>query len=452
MTNTRITKKTLEEQLPVVLQEQFELDGLPPTHTPSWEYITTNTRYTAEGLNNKTQELYDLTLLEFLQEQGFGVTESGKWPTDDEETIQSLEYFTESARDRRKWKESTIGDLSSIINKLYEAIQKEDLAIELLDLGEYESSDQRIKNVQRTITIIEYMDSDLSDGTMENYTHYFKEYFIIVKNKYNLDFNPVTHALDEFEWYRSESDPQPVTGAQLRDLWNTLDALDECPVRGYDLDRWRLWMKVLLVFLTAVGPRSSEVEQVDIKTQFHFDDDPHVELDERKNLRRNEGPDKIPIMMGQELLACYVEYVKSIDGNGKLIPSPQSESGCRTPATLNNWLKRLCKIANVRLDDGSLPTIQNFRQFWKTQYKKAIHENRKETEFVSDESGTKSPEVEEGSYISDITNRKHIRDLGRDYFDGVFDIGETPTLIQNELDIPSHINAQSKLDDFRSCV
>ena len=438
--------------MPVVLREQFELDGLPPNHTPSWKYITANTRYTAEGLNNKTQELYEQTLLEFLQEQGFGVTKSGKWPTDDEETIQSLEYFFESIRDRGKWAETTIDSCRSAINKLYEAIEKEDLGVELLDLGASGSSNQRLKNIQRTITIIEYMDSDLSDGTMENYTNYFERYFIITDNKYDFDFNPVTHALDEFEWYRSKSDPQPVTEAQLRDLWSALDALDECPVRGYDLDQWRLWMKVLLVFLIAVGPRSSEVEQVDIKTQFHFDDDPHVEFDERKNLRRNEGPDEVPIMMGHEFLARYIDYVRSIDRNGKLIPSSQSESGSRTPATLNDWLKRLCKIADVRLDDGSLPTIQNFRQFWKTQYKKAIHKNREQTEFVSDESGTKSPEVDDKSYISNITNRKHIRELGRDYFDGVFDLGETPALIQNELDIPSHIDAQSRLDDFRDCA
>jgi len=29
------------------------------------------------------------------------------------------------------------------------------------------------------------------------------------------------------EWYRSDSDAQPVTEAQLNDLWNALDVLDE---------------------------------------------------------------------------------------------------------------------------------------------------------------------------------------------------------------------------------
>jgi len=444
----RIDQKTLEEQLPAILHEQFQLDGLPRDHAPSWKYITANTRYSAEGLNNKSKELYGQTLLEFLREQGFGVRNTGRWPTNDEETIQSLEYYVNSAQDRRGWKENTIDSVRSVINKVYEAIREEGLDIELLDLGVYSSDDERVENIQYTITVIEYMDRDLADSTMGNYPRYFEEYYNIVKNKYQVSFNPVTEALDEFEWYRSESDPQPVTEPQLNDLWNALTVLEECPIGDYELERWRLWMKVLLVFLIAVGPRSSEVEQIDVRSQLHFGDDPYVHFDERKNQRRNEGPSKVPIMMDTTLLELYVDYINSVDGNGKLIPSSQSASGSRRASTLNNWLEELCKIADVRLDDGSFPTIQNFRQFWKTLYKRALHENREEIKFVSEEGGTKTPSVDEKNYLDNVENREHVRELGRQYFNGILDFGETPAVLQAELDQESHLGGQSRIQDY----
>jgi hypothetical protein len=447
MTRQRIGRKTLEKQLPATLREQFQLDNLPPDHEPSWEYITANTRYSAQGLNNKSKELYGQTILEFLQNQGFGVRSGGKWPTDDERTIRSLEYYVESAEQRRGWSENTIDSVESVINKVYEAIGNEGLDIELLDIGHYESERERVENIQHAITIIEYMDRNLADSTMGNYPQYFEEYYNIVKNRYQININPVEEALDEFEWLRSDGDAQPVTEAQLNDLWNALDALKKCPVEGHDLDQWRLWMKMLIVFLIAVGPRSSEVERLNVRTHLHFGDDPHVHYIERKNTRRDEGPSKVPIMMGGDFLRAYRAYIDVINGNGKLVPSDESASGCRTPSTLNDWLARLCKIADVRLDDGTFPTIQNFRQFWKTLYNRALAENRKHIKFVAEEDDKVGPESDETDYIPNEVNRQHIRDIGREYFDDVLKLGELPELLRKELDQDVYGERQTKITD-----
>jgi len=164
---------------------------LPQDHEPSWEYITANTRYSAQGLNNKSKELYGQTILEFLREQGFGVRSTGKWPTDDEETIRSLEYYIESAEERKEWSENTIDSVESVMNKVYEAIRDEGLDIEMLDIGYYDSEKNRVENIQHAITIIEYMDRDLADSTMGNYPRYFEEYYNIVKNKHQININPV---------------------------------------------------------------------------------------------------------------------------------------------------------------------------------------------------------------------------------------------------------------------
>lgn len=448
MTRNRIGKKTLEDQLPAILREQFRRDGIPNDHMPSWEYITENTRFSAEGLNNNTQRLYGQTLCEFLQEQGFGVGTNGKWPTDDAETIQSLEYFIASVEDRRKWQNKTIPSVESTINKVYEAIREEELEVELLDLSRCSSADERTENIQYAISIIDYMDHQLAESTMNNYPYYFEEYYNVVKNKYRVDFNPVTEALDEYEWKRRGGNPKPVTKSQLNDLWNALDSLTECPIRGYDLERWRLWMKMLIIFLIAVGPRSNEVERFDVRSQLHFGDDPHAHFVERKNLRREKGPEKVPVMMGVGHLKAYRDYHLVTGGNGSLVPSTQSQSGCRTSRTLNNWLARLCEIANVRLDNGEFPTIQNFRQFWTTRYKEAVHENRKQIKFVSEEKGTKNPEVDEDSYIDKKKNRQHIRELGRKHFSDILDLGELPKIVQDELDQSDYLDRQATITEF----
>jgi len=448
MSRERISRQVLDERLPAVLREQLRRDGLPRDHLPSWDYIRTHTRYSAEGLNIKCQEFYDQTLHEHLREHGFGARSNGKWPTDNEETIQSLEYFIKKQEENRGLADSTIESIHSAIRKVYEAIHEEELDVEMLDLGSYASHKERLTNIQRTVTIIEYMDRTLSDGTMQNYPHYFSEYYRIVKNAYRVDLNPVEQALDEFEWVRSKGEAHSITEDQLKDVWNTLDNLEECPVQGYDLDRWKMWMKVLIVFLVAVGPRSSEVERLDVRTQLHFGDDPHVHFDKRKNLRQDDAPGYVPIMMGSELLQAYREYIQEVGENGRLVPSPQSESGSRTADTLNEWLRRLCKIANVRLPDGTLPTIQNFRQLWKTNYKKALHKNRNEIKFVSDEGGTDNPKVDEENYIDDVVNRRHVRELGRKYFGDLLNIDELPKVMQEELDQKEYFDRQTSISEY----
>ena len=448
MSQERINKQTLETQLPAILREQLQRDGMPPDHLPSWAYIRANTRYSAEGLNNKSQELYGQTLHDLLKEQGFGARANGKWPTDDEETIQSLEYFIKKLGENRDFDEATIKSVNSTINKVYEALREENIDSEILDLGRCDSDDEATTKTQQTVAIIEYMDDVLADSTMQNYPFYFSEYYEIVSNSKRVDFNPVEEALDEFAWVRSRGETHTITGAQLKQMWNTLNNLTECPVEGHTLDRWRMWMKTLIIFILAVGPRSDEVERLDVRTQLYLGDDPHVHFAERKNLQQDDAPEHVPIMLGASYLQAYRDYVQQTNGNGSLVPSPRSESGCRTAETLNDWLRRLCKIANVRLPDNTPPTIQDFRQVWKTQYLKALHKNREHIKFVSEESGTDDPLVDENNYVDDVENRRQVRELGRKHFDGLLEIEELPKIMKEELDQTDYISRQATFSDF----
>lgn len=444
MSQHRIDKKTLQDQLPVLIRENNRADNFEPDHLPSWKYISENTRYSAEALNKNCERLFGITLHEFLRREGFGCRSDGKWPTNHERTIQSLEYFIYSLEQKRDYKSTET--VESIIHSLYKAINEENLKIEILELGRFEIDSERVENIQNAIQIIQNWDKKYKESTMGNYTEIFSKYYKIVKNRYRIDFNPVEEALVEFEWNPKRPDPTPVSIQQFRDFWNTLEELEECPIQRYDLDEWRLWMKALLIFMLAVGPRSSEIESVDITQQIEFGDDPHVYFHERKNLKF--APDKVPIMFGCGFLKAYVDYILLIDGNGKLVRSNQSESGSRTPATLNEWIKRISKRANIRLEDGSIPTIQNFRQLWKNLYKEALHENRRQVELIAQDAGTQNPEVVEESYIANERNRRHIRELGRKHFEEVLEINELPVLLTEKLDQNEYISRQTTVTNF----
>jgi hypothetical protein len=443
----QIEAEDLQKQLLAPLREHRREGNFGPEYTPSWEFISTNTVHSAQAWHNNTMRIHGETLNEYLQKRGFGGPE-GKWPTSDEETKQSLDYFDNSLKNRAKHADSTIGTVRSAINKAYEGIKEKELDIELLDLGRHNSGKEKRQNTQYMISIIDYFEDKLIEDTVLNYVNYLDKYYNIVKNKHRVDSNPVEDACDEYDWKRTESDPEPLTADQINRLWRTLKTVDESPTEQVNLIEWKAYMEVLIVFHVGAGPRTNEVEDLDPVEQLQFGDDPHVVYKERKNLRRKVGPERVPIMFGEDYLRAYRDYIKKTDNPRKLVPSPQSESGSRVADTLNSWLSYLAEIAGVELEDGSSPRWKNFRQFWTTNYKKAVHQNRDMIDFVSDEKGTDNPQVDYEHYIDNETNRKHIRELGRRRFSEVFEINELPELLQQELEQSRYIPEQTELADF----
>jgi hypothetical protein len=151
-------------------------------------------------------------------------------------------------------------------------------------------------------------------------------------------------------------------------------------------------------------------------------------------------------MFGADFLRIVVEYYEEIDANGALIPSPQSKSGCRSVSTINNWIERLCELSNMEFD--RVITVQNFRQFWKNNYRKALHENREYIKFVTEEDKKKDFLSDEEDYIDDVVNRRMVRDIGRTYFDNVINITAIPDPIQQQLDPDIQFGKDANLTSY----
>lgn len=446
MSKDRITQSTLEEKLPALLRERLKRDGLSPNIMPSWEYITANTPYSAEGLNINCKKNLGKTLHEHLHDEGFGLTSSSYYATTHNPTIKSIQYYLSSLEKRKGWSNNTISSVKSALKKATVIIKKLDIDSELLSLGKCTTPSEKLQKRQLMIDIFDELNKELEDGTMSNYTHYIDEYYATISNKYQIDQNPAQEVLEEYEFTRKKSDPRPVTESELNRLWTTLNSITESPYERHELDDWRLWMKILIVFMIAVGPRSCEIEQFDTRSQLQLDQDPHVIFKERKNLSRNEGPVEVPIMFGKKFIRMTADYLEEINAEGALIPSPQSSSGCRCASTLNNWIARLCELSDIEFEEHL--TIVNFRKTWKTQYHKALRKNRKYIKFISEEDNKKGPESDREDYIDPVENRRAVRELGREHFDELIEIESMPDPMEEVLDETFRFGYQSDLTKF----
>lgn len=446
MSKDRITQSTLEEKLPVILREKLQRDGYRPTTMPSWEYIRANTPWSAQGLHIKCKKFYGLTLQEHLRDLGFGTNSSNYYSTSHQPTLDSFKYYIESLKERKGWSDTTISSVRSAMKKATVVIERLGIEEELLTLGMCETDAEKLENRQNMISIIEKINDDVADGTTSNYTHYLEEYYPTVANKYIIDHNPAQEALKEFTFNRKSSDPSPVTPKELNRLWTTLNVLTDCPYERYDLENWKLWMKIIIVFMIAVGPRANEIVNVDTRTDLQFGEDPHVIYHNRKNLNKNAGPVKVPIMFGADFLSLVVEYLDDINANGALIPSPQSESGCRSASTINNWIEILCELSNLEFE--RMITVQNFRQMWKNGYRKALHENRKYIRFVTEEDKKHDVWSDKNNYIDNVANRSMVRELGRNHFDNLINITTIPDPIEQKLNPDDQFGKDTDLTDF----
>lgn len=446
MSKGRITQSTLEDKLPVILREKLQRDGFRATKMPSWDYIRANTPWSAQGLHKNCIEMYGITLQEHLRNLGFGTNTSNYYFTSHDPTVNSIAYYIESLEERKGWSDNTIASVRSAVKKATVVIENLDTHKQLLTLGKYDTSAEKLENIQNMISVIEEINAELTDDATSNYIHYFEEYYSTVGNKYIINHNPAHEAVKEFTFNTKTSDPNPVTRKELQRLWTTLNVLTDCPYERHDLEDWKLWMKIIIVFMLAVGPRACEITQVDTRTDLQFGEDPHVIYHDRKNLNKHMGSVKIPIMFEDHFLSLVVKYLDEINADGALIPSPQSESGCRSASTINNWLERLCELSNMNFE--RIPTVQNFRQMWKNEYRKALHKNRKYIKFVTEENKKQDFSSDEEDYIDNVENRRMVRDLCRGYFDNLIDITKIPDRIEQTVDPDDQFGKEGDLSRY----
>ena len=154
--------------------------------------------------------------------------------------------------------------------------------------------------------------------------------------------------------------------------------------------------------------------------------------------------------MNSDFLAAFIDYmeVANPDWTGKPFPNSDAESGSRTGSTLNNWLRALCREADVRYDDGTYPTLQNLRQYWHNKYKQSLTHENVRLQLVARSAGTSTTGEVKESYATDETMRESIEELMTEHFEGLLPLDELPQEMRRVVDQSRYIDTQSTLDTF----
>ena len=451
----KYTKAYLREQLPVEIREHRREDRLDPTKLPSYDYLNEK-GFNTRGLNNAVQRHFgeELTLHEFLREQGFGYQGEGEWPTTHERTINLLNGYRDSRTKRNKDALATTSTLESALRSIIRTTQEIHNNDNLLVYYEYETPKEEVRRNEQVEAIIDKIQEGWSGGAAANYVRYFKEFHNYVVTHTEFDENPVEKVLWQYDFDTTpDSEVQPLDENQIKALWTTLKQLPERRdfeavdglAQRHGLAHWQVLMMALLVFVVGVGSRAKDCTRTNCRKEWNFGSEPYVYFPVRKN-----QPSQVPILSLPEFLEAYCDYMEAIhdDWNGKPFPSHQSDSGSRVPATLNRWLKALSEEAGVRLDDGSFPTLQNLRQTWHTRYMQVLRKSNVHLKLVADEAGTKTEQTIDKRYWSDPEERKSIRDLAANHFDEFLQLDELPKPMSEVLDQGQYLNYQKSLDEF----
>ncbi len=448
-------KTYLKEQLSAEIKEHRREDRLDPTRLPTYEYLNAK-GFNTRGLTKAIQRHFgdEMTLHQFLKEQGFGQGDSD-WPTTHGETIEHLNGFSKSRLTRNNDRPDTHTTMKSAMREVLRTVQELHGTDNLLLFARHETEDEKYKRNEQIEAVIDEIREKKSDGATENYVRYLRFFYEYVSPRARIDTNPVKEVESQYGFDTNpEKDPNPLTDDQIDQLWRTLkqlperrtlsDSVENIAAR-YGLRTWQIYMMVLVILGIAVGPRSKEYIRTNCREDWNFGENPYIEFPVRKNL-----PGQVPILAHPEFLMAFRDYMEATieNWNGKPFPNPRTKSGSRTPMTLNNWLAALCEEADVRLDDGSYPTLQNLRQTWHTEYLKVLRIDDVRLKLVADEAGTKDEDQPKISYRSDEEERKGIRSLITRDFEELLPLSKLPDEMAEVLDEEEYIETQADLSDF----
>jgi integrase len=450
MPDEKYDKKALEQQIPKKLREQLRADGLPPTELPTYEYLKT-TKYHPRGLSKAIKRHYgdDTTLHDYLRDHGFGKEINESWPTTHAKTIELLNEFRDSRKDRRDDAENTVSTIESGMRKVLTISDDLHGTDDLLSYARYDTEKERQQNHYQLYAICDEMNETLSDGCIDNYMRYFREFYNFAATIADVTENPVKKIEGQYDFdTEPESEVIVPTDEELRAVWDTLKRLPEQDefsdsvqnlIEKHGLELWRIMTMALLLLGVGTGPRSGECESMDCEEHWHLGEKPYIMFPERKNQSGS-----VPILSHHKFFEKYRHYLESLfeHWNKKPFPSGTSECGSRRATTLNNWLEALWIEADIRLSNGEYPTIQNLRQKWHNKYLEVQRKREDHFELVADERDKKDTEHIKSNYESTKEKREAIRQLVKFDLENIFPLSELP---EELIDEPE---GQTSIEDF----
>jgi len=391
-------------------------DGLDPeTDRPTHAWLSANG---FRGLVYALREYHDRTFSEFwsddldLEQE----TEHYDWGTGHKPTVDLLESYIESRRERGELSDSSADTLRYRIAKYVRAYRDANDSGDLLGPVARDSNVPAYEATDAAWAAFDRLDEELAPRTMRRIHEAVDGWYAHLVRRKRAAVNPVAGLEDEYRWSRR---------ANGTDESPSNPALDPTHVRALYEAATTARDRLLVVALCGWGLRSGEVAALH-RSQLVLDppdaDIPYVDFEERKN-----GPGQVSILFGGDAAADrLVELGDRESWNGYLFPSARSAPGHRTRQTILNRFDDLADCAGIPDElAGEKPVPQMARRFWYDAYSTTQEAILEEVGEIAAEQGSASAEVVLQEYLSPERRRRLRREYMRERLDEAF--GEDST-------------------------
>ena len=402
---TLLDLEELTEAYWAVIAPELEADGLDPNHEkPTHSWLR---KHDFRPLLYSLREHHEKTFAQFWSDDlKLEAPESGyDWATDDDRTVEALESFLTSRRERKGLAESSIETLRYRLNRYVRAYAAENGTDDLVTPISRDSDVPAYETVDACWTAFDRLHGDLDGGQTKRRIHLAVSnwYAHLVRRRWAA-VNPADGLDEEFDWSSSmngdeDADTPCLSSDHVRALYEGADDHDD---------------RLLVLALCAWGLRPNEVAGLHAQ-QFALDvpdgEVPHVEFRERKN-----GPGEVSLLYGLEALESRLETVAGDDdSSGYLFPSPHASRDHISRWTVWNRFERLAdRVGLPETIDGVSPAPKMGRRFWYDAYSSSLDVVLRSLDEIAAEQGSSSAEVVLQNYLSDTRARRLRREYMRE--------------------------------------
>ncbi|ELZ28529.1 hypothetical protein C474_15524 [Halogeometricum pallidum JCM 14848] len=410
---TLLDVEELTEAYWTVVAPAFEADGGDPrAEKPTHRWLR---EHGFRPLLYALREYHDRTFEQFWRDDlGLEPPAQGpKWATGDERTVDALESFLTSRRDRKGLADSSIDTLRYRLNRYVRAYGDANGTDDLLSPVARDGDAPAHEAVDACWAAFDRLHDELDGGRTKRRIHLAVEnwYAHLVRRKWAA-VNPADGLDEEFDWSTdsggdADGDTPCLTPSHVRSLYRT--AADS---EG----------RLLVLALCAWGLRPNEVAGLSAE-QFVLDVDdgdvPFIDFRERKN-----GPGEVSLLYGREELESHLAArEREDDWNGYLFPSPHASREHVSRWTVWKRFERLSDRAGLPdAVDGVSTSPKLGRRFWYDAYSSSLDVVLGSLDEIAAEQGSSSAEVVLHSYLSDARARQlrraHMRDRLAAAFEG----------------------------------
>ncbi|WP_117595593.1 tyrosine-type recombinase/integrase [Haloprofundus halophilus] len=394
-----------------VVSPLLEADGLDPQHEkPTHQWLRS---HGLRPLLYALREYHDRTFTQFWTET-LGLESSTavyEWATEDEQTLEAVESFLSSRRERKGLAESSVETLRYRLNRYIEAYRAENDTDDLVTPIARESDVPVYKAVDACWAAFDRLHAELDSPQTKRRVHLAVSnwYAHLIRRKW-AKVNPADGLDDEFDWSRSDSgentDTPCLSSAHVKALYSAADDHEE---------------RLLVLALCAWGLRPNEVAKLHVD-QFVLDvpddDIPYIDFRQRKN-----GPGEVSLLYGRaELDRRLAAGADSENWNGYLFPSPHASRRHISRWTVWNRFTDLAERAGLPDEiDGVSPAPKMGRRFWYDAYSASLDVVLGSLDEIAAEQGSSSAEVVLQNYLSDSRTRHLRREYMREQLAAAFE-------------------------------